>query len=116
MKRIQQLSLWLAVVVAVAGFAGTAPRTAADAIRFGVDIGVPPPVVYHYAYYPDAEVYFDPVARVYWWNHEGVWVSGAAVPAGITLGARVNLDVDAREPWHHHDVIARRYPHRHHHH
>jgi hypothetical protein len=106
----------LVIVVAVAGFAASAPRAAADVIRFGVDIGGPPAAVYHYTYYPDAEVYFDPEARVYWWNQNGAWVSGASVPAGITLGAPVNLDVDGREPWHHHDVIRRHYPHHQDHH
>jgi hypothetical protein len=117
MKRTQKSWLWLVIVVLVTGFAATAPRTAGDVIRFGIKIGGPPAVVYHYTYYPDAEVYFDPVARLYWWTHNGVWVSGAAVPAGITLGAGVNLDVDEREPWHHHhDAIVHRYPHHYHHH
>jgi hypothetical protein len=33
------------------------------------------------------------------------------MPAGIVLGANVKLDVDAQEPWRHHDAIVKHYPH-----
>jgi hypothetical protein len=68
-------------------------------------------VVYHYVYYPEEEVYFVPETRVYWWVDGGVWRSGPAVPDGVTLGGSVNLDVDARDPWRHHEVIVAKYPH-----
>jgi hypothetical protein len=111
------LLLWSVIVVVVAGFVATASRTSADVIRFAVEVGGPPAPVYNYMYYPDAEMYFDPGAHLYWWNRNGVWVSGAAAPAGITLGTGVTLDVDERAPWaHHHDVIVHRYPHHHDHH
>ncbi|HTS19281.1 MAG TPA: hypothetical protein VMP11_17015 [Verrucomicrobiae bacterium] len=116
MKRIQRFWLWLVLAAGTVGLVASVPVASAVVIHLGVGVAAPapPPVVYHYTYYPDAEVYFDPVARLYWWNSGGVWVSGPSVPAGITLGGSVNLDVDGREPWHHHDVIRRHYP-RHHH-
>jgi hypothetical protein len=115
MKRLQQL--WLAMVVAagVVGLTAIAPRATAANVVVHIDAGVPipNPTVYHYMYYPDEEVYFVPETSTYWWLSNGVWVSGPRVPVGITLGARVNLDVDARDPWRHHEVIIRQYPHHH---
>ena len=111
MKQVQQLCLSLAVLVGVGGFAMITPRvSAADVI---IQLGpqpVPTPVVYHYVYYPEEEVYFVPETSVYWWSVGREWRSGAHVPEGITLGANVKLDVDGRDPWRHHEVIHGRFP------
>ena len=111
MKQVQQLCLSLAVLVGVGGFAMITPRvSAADVI---IQLGpqpVPTPVVYHYVYYPEEEVYFVPETSVYWWSVGGEWRSGPHVPEGITLGANVKLDVDGRNPWQHHEVIRGKFP------
>ena len=63
-------------------------------------------------YYPDEEVYFVPETRVYWWSVGGEWRSGPHVPDGLKLGASINLGVDGRDPWRHHEMIVKQYPHR----
>jgi hypothetical protein len=118
MKRLQHLCLALIVIVGIGGFtAFTRPVSAANVIiHIGPEAApAPNPVVYHYVYYPEEEVYFAPESRVYWWSVNGEWRSGPRVPEGILLGATVNLDVDARDPWRHHDVIIARFPGRRHH-
>jgi hypothetical protein len=115
MKR-HQLWLFLASMAGVSGFAMITPHaSAADIIvHIGPDVApAPNPTVYNYVYYPDDEVYFVPETRVYWWQDHGEWHSGAHVPDGIRLGASVNLRVDGRDPWRHHDVIVKQYPHHH---
>jgi len=113
MKASKGLFWLLALVGAGILFVIAAPMAqAVDAvIHIGVGAPAPAPTVYAYTYYPDAEVYYAPDTHLYWWNANGAWVSGASVPAGVTLGGSVNLSVDAPEPWHHHDVIIKHYPH-----
>src|ERR1700722_1147923 len=116
MKQLQKLCLSAVVMVGVSGFAMTTIRaSAADIIvHIGPEVApAPNPTVYNYVYYPDDEVYFVPETRVYWWQDHGEWHSGAHVPEGIRLGASVNLRVDGRDPWRHHDVIIKQYPHHH---
>ena len=117
MKRIQQPWLGMAVAAGVAGLTVVTPCVTAGGVFIHIDVGAPAPspVVYHYVYYPEEEVYFVPETRVYWWTDGRGWYSGPRVPEGIVLGASVNLDVDARDPWRHHAVIVERYPSRRHH-
>src|SRR5689334_9632139 len=116
MNRFNKFCWSLLAAAGLAGLAIITPSARGD-VAIHIDVGGPPaprPVIYHYEYYPDAEVYYVPETRVYWYMSDGVWVSGPAVPVGIELGARVRLDVDAREPWRHHEVIVNRYPGHHH--
>ena len=115
MKQNQKRNLWLLAVVAAIGVAVSAPRAVGGVVvHIGVGEPVPAAPVYHYGYYPEAEVYFVPDSHLYWWMANGAWVSGPHVPEGIELGAQVQLDVDAPEPWHHHEVIVKQFPgHRH---
>jgi len=113
MKRLQQWWLGMVVIAGVGALTMITPRVlAADVtIHIGPE-GTPAPAatVYHYTYYPEEEVYFVPETRVYWWRDGGEWRSGPRVPETVVLGSGVNLDVDARDPWRHHDVIVARYP------
>ena len=118
MKRLQHLWLGMVLVVSLAGFAAITPRALAGdvVIHLGGEVVAPAPApaapapVYGYVYYPDEEVYYVPDQQVYWWRVGGEWRSGPHVPEGIHLGASVNLRVDGRDPWRHHDVIVRQYP------
>ena len=113
MKRLQHLWLWMAVLVGVAAFATITPRVSASDVIIHIGPGSAPVAeapVYHYVYYPEQEVYFVPETRVYWWSDGGEWHSGPHAPSGIALGTSVNLDVDARDPWRHHDVIIQKFP------
>ena len=116
MKRLQKVWLGMVLIAGVAGFTATAPSVSAGNVVIHIGVGEPVsrPIVYHYVYYPEEEVYFVPETRVYWWTDGTGWYSGPRVPASIRLGASVNLDVDAPEPWHHHRLIIERFP-RHHH-
>jgi hypothetical protein len=113
MNRLNKLWLCGIVIAGIGGFAATATRVLADGvvIHIGADIApTPTPVVYHYMYYPDQEAYYVPETHVYWWSNNGTWVSGDHLPDGIVLGTSVKLDVDARDPWRHHDEIVKHYP------
>jgi len=118
MKRLQHLlCAGLILVASVGAFLVVTPHAMAGdvIIHLGGEVVAPAPEpapapVYAYVYYPDEEVYFVPDQQVYWWRVGGEWRSGPRVPEGIRLGASVNLRVDGRDPWRHHDVIVRRYP------
>src|SRR6266478_6553134 len=108
-------NMWLGMIVmaVLAGFVVNTPRVLAASviIHIGPEVApAPNAVVYHYVYYPDEEVYYVPETHVYWWSVGGEWRSGPRVPEGIALGTSVNLDVDGRDPWRHHEVIVARYP------
>ena len=117
MNRLQQLLIGMAAMAGVVGLGVATPRVSAANVIIHIGVGEPAPsaVVYHYVYYPEEEVYFVPETHVYWWTDGRGWYSGPRIPEGIVLGASVNLNVDAREPWRHHAVIVERYPsHKHH--
>jgi hypothetical protein len=65
---------------------------------------------YSYVYYPDAEVYFEPHRRVYYWSEGGSWRSGARVPQNIVLRSHVSVALDSSEPYKHHDEVRAKYP------
>jgi hypothetical protein len=114
MQRLNKLWLCGIVIAVIGGFAASTTRVSAGdlVIHIGADAApAPNPVVYHYMYYPEEEAYYVPETHVYWWADHGTWRSGPRMPDGIRLGASVKLDVDAQEPWRHHDVIVKRYPH-----
>jgi hypothetical protein len=58
-------------------------------------------VYYDYDYYPDADVYFYPEGRIYYWRHEGHWKSGPVLPDRYVLREerREHLHLRTREPW-----------------
>lgn len=53
-----------------------------------------------YRYYPEANVYFDPIGKRYTYLNGGRWVSGATLPNTIRLiGAFNDFDFDGDDPW-----------------
>jgi hypothetical protein len=53
-----------------------------------------------YRYYPEANVYFDPIGKRYTYMNGGRWVSGATLPNTIRLiGAFSDFDFDGDDPW-----------------
>jgi hypothetical protein len=114
MKRLQCRWLWMVAMIWIGGVAMISPRALAASVVIHIGPDVPNPPVYHYVYYPEEEVYYVPETHVYWWAVGGEWRSGPRVPDSIRLGGSVNLDVDGRDPWRHHEVIVKQYPgHRH---
>ena len=113
MKRLHRLWLSFLAAAGTTGLVIATPPVLAGNVFVHIDVGGPPvptPVVYEYVYYPEAQVYFVPTTRVYWWFAGGTWCSGPHVPAGIVLRSRTTLRVDAPEPWRHHDVIVQKFP------
>jgi len=113
MKRLQQWWLGMVVIAGIGALTMITPRVFATDVIIHIGPGSAPVAeapVYHYVYYPEEEVYFVPEQHVYWWSVGGEWRSGPRVPEGIALGTSVNLDVDGRDPWRHHEVIVARYP------
>jgi hypothetical protein len=104
--------LWVAFIGALAGcvvepVGGTAYVAAPVVVgSVGIEGGL--------IYYPDYEVYFDPGARVFWYNRGGVWVTGAR-PEGIAVNvllASPHVRMNFRDsPANHHGEVLRRYPH-----
>jgi len=118
MKRLRNLFLSAMLLIGISVFLVVTPHAMAGdvIIHLGGEVVAPAPApapapVYAYVYYPDEEVYFVPDQQVYWWRVGGEWRSGPHVPEAFHLGASVNLRVDGRDPWRHHDVIVRHYPH-----
>jgi hypothetical protein len=64
-------------------------------------------------YYPNYEVYFDPVARVYWYPRGGAWITGPS-PVGVSIDvllASPSVRMNFRDsPANHHSEIIRQYP------
>lgn len=84
------------------------PETAAPA---AVSVVVQaPPIAYYY--YPDAEVYYRPENKVYWWHDAGAWVSGPRPPSRIVLrdDRRLRVNLNASEPWRQHDTVLKQHP------
>lgn len=118
MKRLRNLFLSALLLAGIGAFLVVTPHAIAGdvVIHLGGEVVAPAPApvpapVYAYVYYPDEEVYYAPDQHVYWWRVGSEWRSGPHVPESIHLGASVNLRVDGRDPWRHHDVIVRHYPH-----
>lgn len=64
-----------------------------------------------YYYYPDAQVYFDPGVRFYYWRDGGEWRHGPRVPGGVVLRSesRVRFRSDAEQPYRVHDRVVQRF-------
>lgn len=64
-------------------------------------------------YYPNYEMYFDPVARVYWYPRGGGWVTGPS-PVGVSVDvllASPSVRMNFRDsPANHHGEVIRQYP------
>jgi hypothetical protein len=64
---------------------------------------------YEYDYYPDANVYFCPEGRMYYWYDDGCWKSGPRLPDRYVLREehRQRLRVRTPEPWTEHHGMGR---------
>ena len=58
---------------------------------------------HRYYYYPDANVYYDPTGRDYWYYDEPTtkWVSGTTLPTGIVVARHKHYVVNysGTDPW-----------------
>ena len=117
MKRTQKVWAWSLALAGAVALVAAIPSARADEVGGSITIEKQPAATittYHYVYYPEAEVYFVPEQRVYFFMEGGTWRSAPSPPTGITLGTSVNLDLDKPEPWKEHQVIVKKYGGRHH--
>jgi len=93
-------ALALALCVALPAFA--------SADEVGISAGR-----HHFVYYKDHDVYFAPEAKVYYWNENGNWRSGASLPAEqqryITTTRGIDIDLDTDKPYERNDYVVAHY-------
>ena len=73
--------------IALSAFAGSA--TAHDRYYGGPSYSPPPISVHRYVYYPSAQVYYAPNARIWYWNDGYAWRSGYSLPYGFSIDFRL---------------------------
>ena len=67
---------------------------------------------HHYVYYGDHQIYFAPETKTYYWQSNGTWTSGTALPAEDqayikTRGMEIDLDTD--KPYTQNEVVIKKY-------
>jgi hypothetical protein len=71
---------------------------------------------HHYTYYPDHQIYFAPDTKVYYWQTNGRWESGVALPAEdrayVTAGG-VDLTLETDRPYERHEWVLKHYKDKH---
>jgi len=64
-----------------------------------------------YDYYPDQQVFYDSVDRIYYFLDGQIWKSGyRGVPDWITLGRKVSVNIVAPKPYYKFAEIKAQYP------
>lgn len=97
-------------------------RTLASAVLLAMGAAAASPVVFadtttvvtkhHYVYYGDHQIYFAPDTKTYYWQKEGRWESGAALPAESQVYVKaggVDLDLDTERPYERHEWVVKHY-------
>lgn len=71
---------------------------------------------HRYVYYGDHDIYFAPDTRTYYWQSNGKWMSGVALPpedrAYVRRGG-VDIELDTDLPYTRHDYVIAHYKHQH---
>ena len=96
-------------------------RTLASAVLLAMGAAAASPAVFadttvvtkhHYVYYGDHQIYFAPETKTYYWQREGRWESGAALPAESQVYIKnggVDLDLDTDRPYERHEWVVKHY-------
>ena len=67
---------------------------------------------HNYVYYRDHDIYFAPESKTYYWQADGRWQQGAALPANqqtyVTSGG-VTVELDTDRPYDRHDWVVSKY-------
>ena len=109
MRDVPQIWSWLLALTSALAFAMVVPTCSRADEKVIIEKPATARTPYHYLYYPDAEIYLVPETHEYWVRESGAWHSVMEVPAGISLGGSVALDVDKPDPWTTHEVIVKKY-------
>ena len=89
---IKTLILFLAFFIGVGSYTLSAQNPPAHAKAHGVKK--------KYRYYPEANVYFDPVGKRYSFLSGGLWISANNLPSTMRLKGNYNdFDFDGDKPW-----------------
>jgi len=65
---------------------------------------------YQYTYYPDYEVYYYEPQRIYYWNEDGRWRYGSALPPAYPhLSAGVSVQLNSPKPYMQHEYVVTHY-------
>ena len=94
-----------AVMLAI-GFAVAAPSMADTTVT------VEKTGKHHYVYYADHQIYFAPETKTYYWQADGTWTSGTALPTEYTTYVKtggVNIELDVDKPYERHDYVIAHY-------
>lgn len=83
---------------------GTPPRTEADNSTSGK--------IFHYDYYPEAEVYFDINRHLYFYRKDREWTMSVALPTIFqeSIGRAVRIEMGIATPYERHRTHRERYP------
>lgn len=102
MRTIKTIILVFAFFIGVGTFAVSAQNPPAHAKAHGVKK--------KYRYYPEANVYFDPVAKRYTYLKAGSWTTVISLPTSIRLvGSYNDFDFDGDNPWKDNSVHKTKY-------
>jgi len=67
---------------------------------------------HNYVYYRDHDIYFAPESKTYYWQADGKWQSGSALPENhrtyVTSGG-VTVELDTDRPYDRHDWVVSKY-------
>lgn len=82
--------------------------TFASADEVGVSVGK-----HHFTYYKDHDIYFAPETKVYYWNENGSWRSGATLPVErqtyISSAPGIDIELDTTKPYERNDYVVSHY-------
>lgn len=102
-----QRTLTSAIALAI-GFAAAAPAMADQ----DTTVVVEKTTKRHYVYYGDHQIYFAPETKVYYWQADGRWQSGAALPSEsveyVKTGG-VPIDLDTDHPYERNEWVLKHY-------
>ena len=115
MKRIKASVLGLLMVVAAYALAGCETATSISWQRDGVPHHQHPEQEwwhYQFVYHPNAQVYFEPYTKTYYWFEKGSWCAGAKPPTGLELNTQLATVVKLQQslPFVQHDTVLAWHP------
>ena len=65
-----------------------------------------------YVYYRDHDIYYSPETKTYFWQSNGTWTSGTALPPDATTYVKsggVKIELDTVRPYERHDYVIAHY-------
>ena len=67
---------------------------------------------HHYVYYGDHQIYFAPETKTYYWQSNGQWTSGTALPpedAAYIKTRAMEIDLDTDKPYTQNEIVIKKY-------